>query len=635
MTRLILNGTEAILPEGFSFSLFTENPLFNKSSEYTYDITLSITNERNARIFNYPNRINIVDNSSEKIKAVLIVDNKVVFVGVAIILEPSNREIKIQLASGNSELNYFIKTQKKNLRKLDLGKAEKLEVMNSQGYLDKTKTAHLVYNSLSYSYPERNYHFLPYYTGIEEDHNSLKYLIQGNYFLLDPYDFTAPVGGTPPVSKNLYASYWPMYSGQVPQPYLCFIIQKVIEVLGYSLTYNALAEHHIFKDAYIVHGIQTLDFAKMLPDWTVEDFLAKIELQFDCQFVVTSENNTVELLFNSQLDANQENQTSIVVLDDFVLNLDNDNKLVAQNSNIEYSLDTDEDYAYASMSQTIMDEVKERKTTVRYNTLQEMIEMVKNKEDSQRFEKIFTDGYDQFIAFRTGKEINGVPEVIPKRVNYLAPLYANKDSEDIDHSFDIIPAPMVYTRQTSYAGAFFYQMPVAGNYDPLALDNKIYGQTPSDDDIFKFDIQSIVEGDTSLEEESLGYTKMRLAIYRGLVKLDCDPSFNPPPDIFAQYPISYVESLAVYFEEKNIIRYFGPIQKDPFRLENMSSEIYAKSKAVDTTKQYKWKFKFPDNFDIRDVFVIKNKKYMCNKVEKEVTINGFSDFVTGYFYPKE
>lgn len=618
--QLYIDNQLIVFPDNFSFPLVLENPVYTKSSEYTYDLTLSLLKAPNAKAYHYINRTHIINGIQYKRSAKLIVGNRVYLNGTEVILEFGNDFVKIQLLSGNAEFN-FVAGGKKKLRDLKLGSATPF--IHDLSDPDPGRKFDIeVFQSLKHSYPARDWHLLPYYAGIDQFDNR----IHGNRYMLYPFD-PEDTGYDGAGWDDRDALYRPTYSGQVPQPYLCFIIEKAIKALGYTLTHNALAEHPILKDLYIVHGVQTMEFAKMLPVWTVDEFFSKIELQYDCVFVVDANTKEIQLLFNHDAQINQQT-ISLKVIDQFTNTIDEENKLDVRIANIAYNLDSDEYYDFMNISERII----QKSIKVKYDTLNELFPLVQNENDKDRFKKIFTDGYDQYIAYRTGENIGGKEEVIPRRINSFTPLMNNPESTEIDQEFDIIPAAMVCASDT---GGFYpngsilytnFQFPVAGNYDPLFGFDGL--ESTIEEEII--DIQALVEGDVSLNEEDTSYTKMRMAIYSGLSELDMTMAPNQRK---SRYPIAYVESLAEYFEKTGIIRYYGPIGGDPFRLKNLNREIYEQAATIDTTETYKYSFELEDNIDIRSNFIINNKRFVCYKIEREVTPLGFAPLAIGYFYP--
>ena len=147
MTQLFIDGQEAVLPIDFSCKIVNENPFFTKSGDYTLNITLSLENPVNAKIYKHINRINSLSRFENR-TAIIVSDNKVIIKGEEVILKYSNNSIEIQILAGNSSLNYIFGNDL-NLRDLDLGVA----------IINKNE----IVANLSKDYPEVDYQLLPFY----------------------------------------------------------------------------------------------------------------------------------------------------------------------------------------------------------------------------------------------------------------------------------------------------------------------------------------------------------------------------------------------------------------------------------------------------------------------------------------
>jgi len=297
MTQLFIDGQELVLPESFQCKSVRENPLFTKAGDYTLNISLSLDNPVNAKVYKYINRINSLSRFKNR-TAILVSDNEVIIKGEEVILKYSNKTVEIQIVAGNSSLNYIIGNDL-NLRELNLGSA----------FIDKSK---IVYN-LTKDYPEVDYQLLPFYDRdldfIGNRYSFTYDSILGKNRLIYAYDgefkSTLVSGST---ERYKYENYR-------PQPYLCSIIKKIFLSMGYTLD-NVLDSHPIYKYAYIVHANDTIEFAKMLPSWTVNKFLEEIENLFDCTVIVDNNTMSAKIVFNYQFySASSEN--SITMLDDF------------------------------------------------------------------------------------------------------------------------------------------------------------------------------------------------------------------------------------------------------------------------------------------------------------------------------
>lgn len=63
-----------------------------------------------------------------------------------------------------------------------------------------------------------------------------------------------------------------------------------------------------------------------------------------------------------------------------------------------------------------------------------------------------------------------------------------------------------------------------------------------------------------------------------------------------------------------------------------NNEIYKQATTIDTTTIYKFNFINHQKIDILSKFIINNRAYVCKKLERIVTIDGFNDLIEGEFY---
>lgn len=617
MTELYINGEKVELPEGFSITLTEENPFFTKRGQYTLDLELSMASPINVIIFKHCNRLNNVAPIDENLRAILVIDNRVWLNGTVIILEPSDSSIKIQLVSGNSELNYL--GSDSSVRSLDLGSAT-LETITNQKL------------SLNHHYPDRDFQILPFMTNDND-------FIGNSYYYVD---FAAGVGN-PILNDILY--YWgcfkpntgmaenwsfnPLYNRR-PQPYLCFIIKKVVEALGYTLNSNAIALDSIFKNAYVVHGYDTLSFAKMLPDWTVTEFFQEIEEFFDVTIMVNNQKKLVDIMFNYSY-LSQTNKKQLTVIDEFNFEFDATNRITKKKSNIGYSLDTEEYYSLNKMDSAIK-AIALNDTLVNPDELNDLFAKVGNAADTNRYKKIFHDQttVTDWIAF------NNSGTVLPRRVDSFKNLINNLDDPDkIDIELKIIPASFKTIKlQTDVAllgGSkkyYYMQFPVVGTYDPFIFQRGTDGQSD-------YSIQNLLAGEDSINATTAISDKMRLAIYSGRHYVDIvGADWLDKVEAFEQFPISYVEDLPEYFNELARERRFTN-WKYPFRLQWLNDNIYSKTANLNESKLFKFTFHEKESIDITSIFLINNKNYLCSKIERLATIDGLKNPSLGYFYSFE
>lgn len=599
MTELYIDGQPVVLPPKFQSQISEENPFYTKRGKYTLDIEISLKNKTNAQIYGNLGRFNFSGILQKERSAVLVVNGKVELNGTELLLEVKKYSVKIQLVSGNSELNYFASNGTK-IRDLNLGSfsvsststADPDKIYFNQSFEDDCQAE--LYQNLIDGFPTKNFVLAPTYANDQEK-------------VLNAWDVSRDnfsIGTTKPRLAEPTAVR--------PQPYFAAMINKVIQALGFSIEFNCIGDHSLFKYYYLVHGFKSWEWAKMLPDWTVSDFLSKIEKQFNSTFVVNEKVKSVKLLFNGSIQSGTPNY--IEVIDDYSYDISPDNILDISISNIEYNLDDNAIYKYNKLPKNIFDYAL--KDT--YTTLENM--MYKVSIDANRLKRIYEGIYGSFMVIDGG----GGAYLI-KHINQYLNVYQN-DSDSVDETFDIIPAPMmprvdnVYYRDLNtleeFSYPFYNQIPVVFNSErtnAVAEDSYIL------DDLIT-EKQNIPEAEKD--------TLMRLARFSGPKSYqytDEVPFFTP-----ANFPVSFVDSLAVYFDGRMSPRFYDAI--DSMSLSWMAANIYSAG-LIDTTKMYRLTFIRKDNLDVLKPFIANHKKFICQKFEKKITDNGYDEIYEGDFYP--
>ena len=246
MTQLIIAGTEAVLPLSFSVTVRRENPFFTKSGEYTYDVQLRLDNAVNLQLYGFLNRLNRTEQVPTGRTAILMADGHVYCRGTEVITKWTDQTVSIQIVSGESELNFFV-GQEQKIEDFDLG-----SISGDVGYLDSSLT-----------YPDVDYCLAPVRTPDGTVLNSWTFSLQEDDRLKNP----------------------------VAQPYLCAILRRLMSALGYTVGTNHL-ETTLMKNLFLVNQLHTTEYAKMLPGWTVKDFLTEVEKL--CGIVFLTDNADTE-----------------------------------------------------------------------------------------------------------------------------------------------------------------------------------------------------------------------------------------------------------------------------------------------------------------------------------------------------
>lgn len=625
MTQLFIDGQEAVLSEKFSCKQVSENPFFTKSGDYTLNITLSLLNPINAKIYKHINRLNSLSRFNKR-TAILVADGVVIIKGLEVVLKHSNEQIEIQIVAGNSSLNYLIGNQLQ-LRDLDLGRA----VINKSA----------IVNDLNYTYPDRDWLLLPFFDPDKKfigNRYTYKNSADGSKMLLDYAYNGEPLSLLGFYKEKFFnlSEWFVAYENYRPQPFFCFIIKKVIQTLGYTLTLNEIESHTFYKIAYIVHAQDTLNFAKMLPNWTVEKFFSEIESLFDCTLLVDNHTMTASIIFNHKY-YESATEYHFTALDDFDAEIEenpDDKMIYAQN--LAYNLPSSTYYDYQNLPFSVdqfgvMPVVAATDKAVIGQISNNMMNL---SEDDRR------KAYHRFWAsdslYFIDKKIGG--RTCPYAVNDYRML-KNSDNDSAERSFDIIPAEMgvltYFLRlrfDINFDSWFDLQMPIARCEEEPDMTIK------KDNQNYYPRVEDYIEGDAEQpekREEAPSYSQLTLAFYNA--NKWAHREGKNPGKAFDGMPVSFVRSISehILVSTRDFVYFYQHAGKyvNPLNLFFLHNELYRKNKRIDKTKTYTIRFLAErKKLDPKALFIINNKKFYCKKLETEISAEGIHEIVSGEFF---
>lgn len=347
MTQLYIDNQEVALPEDFTFELIRENPLFTKGGSFTLDISINLDIPVNARLYRHLNRFTSGSNFKNR-SARLIVDSRTVLDGTEIILEVNELSASIQLASGNSELNFLIGGDSK-MSSLNLGTVPILSV-------DQAKESQKLF------YPDCNYVCTP-----------VKTTQDGNVVFLNNFPMQV-MFFNPEMDTIIWETSEKDEPAEIrPMPYLNFVIEQSIKSLGYNLKRNALRDT-VYNRLFIVHGSNPHTWGELLGEKTVTEFLTDVENMFAVNIIVWP-GKEVEILFRNDFYANHSTLfTPELVEERFERSYltEDDQPESYENSNISYDLPSN---SYFKL-QNIEPDIRKSLQVSQYDSLDEIVRIV-------------------------------------------------------------------------------------------------------------------------------------------------------------------------------------------------------------------------------------------------------------------
>lgn len=595
MTELIIDGTQAVLPQDFSVSVKRENPLFTKNGEYTYDITLPLSNPINASLYEHLNRLTSITEVKSKRRAVLIADNRVYCNGTEVITAWTDDTVSIQITSGNSELNYVI------------GGSLMISFLD----MKETVPATGDYSPNEKRYPDTEYNLAPVYSDTEGR-------------VLNQWEFWFDKGPIP---------QWIRDGSYIAQPYLCAYIREVLRAAGYTLTENSL-EETVFKDLYICHTQHTSKWSEMLPGWSVLDFLEQIEITFHMIFVIDAHTRSVRLLFRNEFFSGVHTLHVQQVIDEYEAEVDEEPDVEdASICNVTYNLGSDIFWRYACLNDTLRQAARHDTIPEDYKTADvDRISYWFREEGHANTNTLYTDALTgrQFLYLGTLFD-----DIAKWPVYVMADQFAGlkRDGAPDEVTSEIVPAGFVQTT------AYKYYMSSSRDalFSYVVWIPSPGGASPSEEEEGEMSLVDRIEnGVSDTEKDTVSKNNLALAFYSGEIRIEYKGNGTQTSgDACVRYPLPYIDEYA-------ILPVIGPEQRRRYyltnetgaslRLQKLDELCYRGGYEIDYHRGITLESYDANVYDPRMIFEISNRRYVCKEMEYTLDATGRKGPWKGTFY---
>lgn len=293
-----------------------------------------------------------------------------------------------------------------------------------------------------------------------------------------------------------------------------------------------------------------------------------------------------------------------------------------------------------------------------YDSVSELNEAAEKITERERRTTIFKVGYTYYIWAEL--PLNGDPdsdktEVVRTGCGYFNPIIRDMDSDD-SQQLNICPAAM-FQHKNYYEedgkkkfwnnvfeamGDVWIVMPSVGNEKEVSIED----MEEDDDGNYYISVQDAMEGSTddTTESKDSDDTQMPVAFQaecvlnvrsKAPVKA---PSKLEGEDTDFRIPVLYTDyrmypATRVRTETASLSLEFTPASsKSPFGNHSAATESRFKTASVDKNNLITIKFITDEIPDPSKIYSFHNKRYICEKVEMNVTDDGIDREKTGYFY---
>lgn len=683
--HLYIENKPAIIKAGTNVKLIRENALLSSQSDRTFDVTLPLYAPENQRIFGPLQRLEISKRPlvGRHFPFRLLCPPEEM-AGTAVITSITEEEVKLQLLSGRYALEAAMlddKGQERYIDELPLGRAWDLlynfnyghdaafnsqETIRRYAYDDQKfwlQRAFSPSGRLEELNTYQNFVAFPIYATGEGGGWANEFVVQSivenKQWTVQQFNLRATV------KNNHLRAADDVYVA--PQPYLCYVIERVLIALGFycSPAHDALRQCWL-KDIFIANARATLKLHKMLPHWTVREFFEQCRLflgiDFSTAYNPGLQRNVayINLRRNRIKNINQTNQTNIRPLHHIT-------------SAFSYSLEDNPEseekditranvaYAFPDISPlyVLPDEVWENANIVEVNTYEEM-EAYKDdpnlksklkstlffyegliyaylevKDKEWDFAEVDKAGarrtFNHFIRPSRPNGPNDTTEIIPER--------------NINISLKIVPAQIGY-----------FDIVSGSQYLTGNRDTKTWTSANTSYDNRKHYILHFLTADTRTPPPDEGY-----CISDALLQKDKNPAaqkrdiievgYNPGksfrtfssgkgletediPNVPGAYGLTWYP-INANFHLSDAVETTYPFNLKGNHPETIATETLNPGFSISTKAELVISFTDEGQFSPEDIYLIQGRRYLCRQLEFTFSTEGLNPLKKGYFYEIE
>lgn len=590
MTQILIAGVEVVLPQNFSCTVKRENSFFTKKGEYTYDVTLRLDNPTNRSLYGFLQRVNKTDQLATQRSAVMISEGRVYARGTEIISRWTNENVTIQIVSGESELNYFM-GQDQKIEDLDLG------VVTTDDWITigKKIMAHQV-----------------------------GYADQGDLYCAPPIK----------LKDDFHPYNWEINnSGDedfiILQPFMKPLIEKLFRALGYTTVNLNCLWNTGFEYLFFTNTIHTKAYNEMFAGWKVLDMITAVEQLTGCVFIVNTVENSITATPKCEYFANATQFSIKNVIDQYeaeVIEADNQDDADWASSNVRYDHPDNNNSKLLELSDEVLSmstvtecaDVAAIKTAIAaypnydaacaarvvykdLSTGRHYIAKMCYYVDIKVVPVQMSGGWIRYTYETTGVHLNP----IPLEVNMFAELHRSDTASTVE--VKITPAPMKMLT------------PFGCEILDLTGESASTESEETEPETFFDLIETYSKKETSARH------------------------------IYAAFFSGMYDYVAIAYTDK----YHARIQKELYgytvtnsptdpndyefegslRLQDIDAEMYAGRYQIDTAHPMTFETYDPNMIDPRQVYVIRNRRFVCRDVEEIITATGRQKKWKGTFYP--
>ena len=620
MITCIINGHKAYPISTSSIKVTYANQYVTDDGEYTYDITFPMNILENRVIFKNVSRLEVKKNIAKYDDCKLFCNSQLIMSGVGTILSVNEKEIKLQIVGGKSRIKFNDRMTKHYIDEIPFGTADKpgynVEKGWSQGIKDLQKIKDI------YRLDEDKSQFL----GVEGKWCFVPVRDETN-------DMIANFVGVDR-TKQFIGYNAPYIMNLAVQPNLMHIFRKVVEYEGYTLKRNDF-DCKPWNLLYIASAYKTRELCKALPHWSSYTFIEEFRKLFNATIVFDDILKTCSVINASELTT--ADSIEVDPMDEYTTDYDEDGSFsTSSTANLEYNLGNSANRDnYEVISKKIFDnfEIVHSKELMGAN--KQFASTTLSWSEKQKRQTIIEYFGNYYIYM---EDENGNKSWKPAGI--WSPLIRDSSSDDFV-DLNISPAAQVVENINFKSGLledkYYERRCLLSMPNDKESDSK---ECDVDDDGYSYtSVQDALDDESALDNSEDEQECMNIFfILPGRVqstdgsttKLSWVGEKSRWPQFLTDYRINEGFRLGIaHFEDS----YFSLslCMKSEFGTTSLGT-LHANGLKIDNKNCMEVKFKTDGIPDPSKIYIIRNKRFVCEKIEMEVKDDAIEPVYTGYFY---
>jgi len=670
MIQIFLDGKEVIPAAGKNIKMTKENPSLTEKGTYSLDIELPLNILVNRQVFGPIGRS---ETRKQNTHYSCTIRNRatIIFTGEARITKVSDLAVSVQ-ATSDRNVGLSADIAKKYIDEVFIGEIYYEAIYGTEtasgtefrfyhrlwipynNYNGKTHGAPLVKGEIIPPPPDNKFLYMAfndssahmkvddiYYwkaTGMTQNGEYFA-SADGNFVFVPAYNETKNE------MKNDFF-WWQVEKGknnfefyQVPevaQPRLFYIIEKLFYQLGYDVDFSEYSAP-IYKSIYIANARSTRYPNYMLPHWTVAELLEQLKLFLRCDIIVDEYKETITFHRRSE---DEEKVSEVEITENFDAEVSDeeakelDSKFTIA-SNIGYDLSDSHDYDHADRNLLMM--YKKKDLGVVHTSEWE------NWTEEEKAKYLYENAHGVRACYNKDT----------KRIVYIDQFrdVVVNETEELQ-KLKISPVGLQYF-DFEVKNVFIERRGPAGQYSPVqenTIEAVMLTMTDERDSGTETSEDLWADINNDAPEKSEPEDRLQVFFFTGLraagpiqygwrvvnIVLDGNGAVYWEPE-GEQYRMIEVPCGWTDYTYKNMKYNSTPYSLCLAEIGDSSLKRVATygentQKTLDFRTQHTFQFIADTPPDVENVFLIRGKKYLCEKIEYDIKEDGIDPLMTGYFY---